>query len=60
MTFILYELACNPDIQETLRECIITELTKHNGKLSYELTMSIPYLDQVINGESLSKVHLLL
>ncbi|XP_063703578.1 probable cytochrome P450 6a13 [Culicoides brevitarsis] len=54
MTFILYELACNSEIQERLRGHILEELRKHNDKLTYDLTISIPYLDQVIN-ESLRK-----
>ena len=49
ITFILYELAINPDIQERLRVEIKTEIEKNNGKLTYDLLFDLKYLDQVMN-----------
>ena len=54
ITFTLYELALNPEIQERLREEIKLGVSKNDGKLTYELIFGAQYLDQVIN-ESLRK-----
>lgn len=50
MTFALYELAGRPDVQDRLRRDIKTALERHQGSLTYESMMDMPYLDQVING----------
>ena len=49
ITFILYELAINPDIQQRFRVEIKTEIEKNNGKLTYDLLFDLKYLDQVMN-----------
>lgn len=54
MTFALYELALNPDIQERLRDAIKEMMSESEGKLTYESIFSAKYLDQVIN-ETLRK-----
>lgn len=54
VTFTLYELALNPDIQERLRDEIRQMLQDNNGILSYEQLLSAKYLSQIIN-ESLRK-----
>lgn len=51
MTFVLYELAKNMDIQRRARDEINTVLEKHNGVLSYESMMEMSYIDQIINGK---------
>ena len=51
MTFCLYELACNPDIQTRLRKEIDAVLKKHNGEITYEGINEIDYLDKVVNGK---------
>jgi len=51
MTFALYELALNLDIQEKLREEIKAVLAKHDGKVTYEAMLEIKYLQMVIDGE---------
>ncbi|XP_070493747.1 probable cytochrome P450 6a13 [Chironomus tepperi] len=54
MTFALYELALNPDIQERLREEITAGIEENDGKLTYDLLFGFKYLDMVIQ-ESLRK-----
>jgi cytochrome P450 family 6 len=45
VTFCLYELAINPDIQETLQNEIDTVLGKHDS-IPYESIQQIAYLDK--------------
>ncbi|XP_023709398.1 probable cytochrome P450 6a14 isoform X4 [Cryptotermes secundus] len=54
MTFCLYELSVNPDIQERLRTEIDTVLEKHDGKISYEAVQEMSFLDKVVS-ETLRK-----
>ena len=51
MTFCLYELACNPDIQKKLRKEIDSVLKTNDGKITYEAIMDMEYLDKVVNGK---------
>ncbi|XP_064212050.1 cytochrome P450 monooxygenase isoform X1 [Tribolium castaneum] len=53
MTFCLYELASNPEIQDKLRAEINEVLQKH-GKLTYDAIMEMRYMDKVVN-ETLRK-----
>jgi len=54
MTFLLYELALNDDIQDRLREEIISGIEENDGKLTYDMLFGFKYLDMVVN-ESLRK-----
>ncbi|KAK9884819.1 hypothetical protein WA026_009046 [Henosepilachna vigintioctopunctata] len=54
MTFCLYELAKQKNIQEKLRGEIKKVFAKHNNQLTYEAVMDMPYLEQTIN-ETLRK-----
>jgi cytochrome P450 family 6 len=51
MTFCLYELALNPDIQDRLRAETDTVLQKHGEKITYESIFEMEYLDKVVNGK---------
>lgn len=53
MTFALYELALNQDIQDKLRSDIKAVIDKHDGKITYESMMEMKYLHMVIDGECL-------
>nr|AGF69213.1 cytochrome P450 CYP6BW5v3 [Dendroctonus valens] len=48
MTFAMLELAQHPDIQDKLRNEILEVLAKHDGKITYEAVMEMPYLEKVI------------
>lgn len=50
ISYCLYELALNPEIQNTLREKIKQTLDENDGKLSYDTLKCMTYLDMVING----------
>jgi len=49
MSYALFELAKNQDVQQKLRMEINDSIGKH-GKLTYEAMMEMPYLDQTITG----------
>ncbi|EGI65437.1 Cytochrome P450 6k1 [Acromyrmex echinatior] len=48
-TFALYELAMQLEIQNTLRQEIFEALKKSNGKITYDMVWSLPYLDMVMS-----------
>lgn len=54
MSFSLYELALNPDIQDRLRNEIDTVLKKHGGSVTYEGVQEMKYMDKIIS-ETLRK-----
>ncbi|XP_067009313.2 probable cytochrome P450 6a14 [Anabrus simplex] len=54
MSFALYELALNPDIQARLREEVDNTLEEYDGKITYDALQKMEYLDRVI-AESLRK-----
>ncbi|XP_034479621.1 cytochrome P450 6a2-like [Drosophila innubila] len=49
MSYCLYELAQHTDIQDKLREEVLSVLENHNGELTYECIKDMHYLDQVIS-----------
>lgn len=51
MTFALYELAMNPDVQEKLRQEIKEIIVKHEGQITYEAMMDMKYLQMIIDGK---------
>jgi cytochrome P450 family 6 len=54
MTFTLYELALNQSIQNRLRDELMEEIERNDGKLTYDLLFSCKYLDMIIS-EALRK-----
>lgn len=53
MSFVLYHLASNQEIQSILRKEILKASEENNGTLPYEILQVLPYLDGTINGKSL-------
>jgi hypothetical protein len=51
MSFCLYELAKNKDIQCRLRSEMDTKLCPHGGQITYEAVMEMKHLDRVVSGE---------
>lgn len=54
MAFCLYELGRHQDIQEQLRLEIKQCLAKNNGEITYETINNMTYLNQVINGKTMT------
>lgn len=50
VTYCLYELAINPDVQEKLQEEIDEVLQKPSG-LTYDAILQMEYLHMVFSGE---------
>lgn len=50
MTFCMFELAANEDIQDMLRKEIVNVLKKYDGKITYDAIMDMPYLEMVLQG----------
>jgi len=50
ISYCLYELAKNPEIQEKLRDNIRQKFNANEGKLTYDTLKDMKYLDMVING----------
>lgn len=48
MTYTLYELAKNPDVQDKLRAEINAVLKKHNGQVTYEALQEMTYLQKCL------------
>jgi len=51
ISYCLYELALNPNIQIELREQINQMRDPNDGKLNYDVIKDMKYLDMVLNGE---------
>ncbi|XP_018404021.1 PREDICTED: cytochrome P450 6a2-like [Cyphomyrmex costatus] len=49
MSFIGFDLACHPEIQEKLRKEVLSVLNKYNGEITYEGLKEMTYMDQVFN-----------
>jgi cytochrome P450 family 6 len=51
MSFCLYELALNQDVQERVQKEIDAVLGKHDDKITYEAIQEMQYLDNAISGK---------
>nr|UXX33470.1 cytochrome P450 6a13-like protein [Holotrichia oblita] len=49
LTFCLFELAVNTDLQDRLRKEIRSVLEKYNGEITYESLADMKYMEQVMN-----------
>lgn len=49
MAFTLYELAVQPEIQNRLRKEIVRALNEANDDITYDMVLSLPYLDMVVS-----------
>lgn len=49
LSFALFELANNQEIQERVRDEVLEKLKLHDNKITYEALKDMTYLDQVIN-----------
>lgn len=52
LTYALYEMSINKEIQNRAREEVNTVLARHEGKLTYEAMMEMPYIEQILYGKS--------
>lgn len=50
MTYLIYELAINQDVQQKLYGEICTTCEEHAGKIDYDIITSMTYLDSVLSG----------
>lgn len=51
LSYCLYELAKNQNIQKRVQSEIDRVLKQHNGQLSYEALSEMVYLEKCIDGE---------
>lgn len=56
MSFSLYELAVNPDLQEKARQEVNEVLNKHNGEMTYDTIMDMNYVGLVMTGKFLVQI----
>lgn len=50
LSFCMYELAKNREIQEKVHEEIDSILAKHGGQITYEAVAEMTYLENCIDG----------
>jgi len=60
MSYALYELALNQEVQDKLHEEIDEEYINHGGDLLYENIKKMTYLDKVFKGTSTSNIYCIL
>lgn len=51
MSFLLYELAVNPEVQERLAQEIKETNAKNNGKIDFNSIQDMVYMDMVVSGK---------
>lgn len=50
LSYAIYELSLNQEIQERGRQEVKQMLEKHGGQMTYEAVSEMKYIDQIING----------
>lgn len=50
MSFCLYQLAVNQEIQEKVRKEVCEVLKRHGGKLTYDAVQDMKYMEMVLDG----------
>lgn len=58
LSYCLYELTVNEDIQDKVRSEVDEVLKRHNNVLSYQAYQEMTYLEQVLYGKFFSYVFL--
>lgn len=53
LSFVMHELAVNPDIQQRVHDEIDAVLEKYQGQLTYDSISEMKYLESCIDGEQL-------
>lgn len=53
ISFFLYDMAVNPEIQDKVRKEINEMFKKNGGNLTYDGTMELHYLEKAIYGKEL-------
>lgn len=57
ISFCLYELALNKDIQNKLRAEIISTKEKYDGQFTHEFLIDLHYADMVLEGINISSTN---
>lgn len=60
LTFCLYEMAKNLDIQTKARNIIREAYSKYSGQFTYEMMMDLPYIDQIFQGKNKCYLNIIL
>lgn len=53
LSFCLYEISWNQEVQTKMRKEVDAVLAKHNGKPNYQALQEMTYIEAVINGKLL-------
>lgn len=60
LSFCLYHLALNKDVQERLREEFLTTKVKHDGQLNNDFLTDLRYTNMVLEGNKLITIYIIL
>lgn len=52
MTFAMFEMSINREVQEKARKEIVDVLNKYEGQITYEAINELHYLDMVVLGKT--------
>ena len=50
LSFLLYELAQHPEIQDKVRNEIISTIDNNGGEVNYDMLKQLSYLNMVLQG----------